>query len=408
MKIVFINTQYQLGGGETVTQQLIRACNREGHQVTLRVAIGKSYPLDVDPLYPRLLSRLSTTRFHDLVEGLFPRYQWTDREFRKIAHTNADLIHIHNFHGIYATAESLAYLAHRKKVIWTFHRFWGVTGGCDHPLGCLRYKSNCGECPQVGTWSIGNVDNTAQQLSHKIRHLSRAPLHIIAPSKHLMEIVRSSLVGNLWQIYHIPNGVDHELFNIDYEEANNIKKVLSVPEGSQVILVVNRDYKDPVKGFALIQEALEYCALSTIDVLLVGNNSKWAAEKLPKWLRIHSLGYVGSREQMAKIYRAADIFLYASLGENFPCAILEAMAAECCVVSTPTDGVLEQIDDQQTGLIAKAIEGHSLGETLMMALSDSEMCQEIGRKARNRIYEAFTEKLMIQRHMELYKYVSSL
>ena len=202
MNIAFVNNQYQLGGAETVIQQLRAGLSRAGHGSRLHVAEGKSYPTGegVAPLYPRWLSRLSHSRWHAWVERFWPRFAWTDRSFRALAHDSADLIHLHNFHGNYATVQSLAWLARAKPVLWTFHAFWGITGGCDHPKACSRYQEACGHCPQIGQWPIGEKDETAEQLRQKRAGLREAPLRIIAPSRHLAARVRESQVGRRWEI----------------------------------------------------------------------------------------------------------------------------------------------------------------------------------------------------------------
>ncbi len=68
-----------------------------------------------------------------------------------------DVVHIHSFHGQYATIESLLYLISRKPVLWTFHRFWGITGGCDYPGDCRKYLESCGHCPRVDEWPLWSV-----------------------------------------------------------------------------------------------------------------------------------------------------------------------------------------------------------------------------------------------------------
>src|SRR5690606_13631238 len=101
------------------------------------------------------------------------------------------IVHIHSFHGKYASMESLAYLALQKPVVWTFHRFWGVTGGCDHPGHCNKYLAQCGNCPRVTEFPMRGVDDTRIQLSKKIKLLRPLPLQIVSPSLHLSARVKS-------------------------------------------------------------------------------------------------------------------------------------------------------------------------------------------------------------------------
>ena len=106
---------------------------------------------------------------------------------------------------------------------------------------------------------------------------------------------------------------------------------------------------------------------------------------------------------MAKYFEAADIFLFASLAENFPCVILEAMSAKCCVVATPTSGVTEQIAHGKSGYLANEISGESLGEVLREALSQSVERSAYGNAARLRVEQEFSEAVMVDRYLSLYQ-----
>ena len=105
---------------------------------------------------------------------------------------------------------------------------------------------------------------------------------------------------------------------------------------------------------------------------------------------------------MAKLYEAADLFLFASSAENFPCVILEAMSAGCCVVSTPTSGVEEQIDHGRTGFLAEHLSGKSLGLMLREALALPDHGRRCGQEARGAVETQFSEETMVGRHLALY------
>lgn len=390
MKVLYVNNQFRLGGAETVVQQLRRGFP-DSH---LAVADGKIFPPQVDSLYPRWLARLHHSRFHGLVERAAPRAQWTDRAFRRLADAPCDLIHLHNFHGRYATVESLAHVAQHRPLVWTFHALWGVTGGCDHPRDCRRYLAQCGECPQLGRWPLTAYDDTAGQLERKLTHLAPLPLHVVVPSRWLADVVQSSRVGRHWQVHHIPNAVDAEFAALLDSTPLSARKDLT-------ILIVNRNFRDEQKGFPIVQSALADWAGPRPHLFLVGENSDWARESLAGW-PAESLGYVSDPAALARLHRAADIFLFASPAENFPCVVLEAMSAGSCVVATPTGGVKEQIEDGVTGILASGITGPALAEALHRALDDEAARNRVGEAARLRAQGEYHETLFIERHRQLY------
>jgi len=397
MKILHVNNQVRLGGAETVVRQLLRGFPG----ARLAVADGKTFPPDAHPLYPRVLARLYHTRLGALVERAAPRDRWTDRAFRRLAHGPHDLIHLHNFHGRYATIASLAYLTLRKPVVWTFHALWGVTGGCDHPRACRRYLSACGQCPQLGRWPLGAFDHTEAQLAAKLALLADLPLHIVAPSRWLAGVVEESAVGRRWTVHRIPNAVDREFTDALSPEPP------ARGERAASVLLVNRNFRDEQKGFPIAKAALDEVARSLNGrprLILAGENSDWAASQLAQW-ECEPLGYVSKPAALAALQRRADIFLFASPAENFPCVVLEAMAAAGCVVATPTGGVIEQVEDGVSGLLAREISGPALAEVLARALSDPALRARLGESARARVEREFTENIFIERHRRMYEEV---
>lgn len=405
MKLAYVNNHYQLGGAETVVRQLHEGAIRAGHDSRLHVSDGKAWPRvpGLRPLYPRWLARLDHSRWHKLVRRFAPRRAWTDRAFRALATGDADLIHVHSFHGLYASMESLAAVAHAKPLAWTFHRFWGITGGCDHPFGCNRYQTGCGRCPQVGRFAVGPVDHTAEEWRAKERVLSPLPLQIIAPSKHLAARVRSSALGRNWQVHVIPNGVDPAAFSARRKGDAAFKSALGLHPAKTTALFVCRDFKDPIKGFPMIRQALNSVPWPGLQIALAGENSTWARAQLTPEIEVADLGYIHERSRMAALFEASEFFLYASDGENFPCVVIEAMAAGCCVVTAPVDGVSEQIEDGASGFVAKDHTPEALAALLQrIGALPSSVRQATGHAARTRVETEFSEQTMIDRHLALY------
>jgi glycosyltransferase involved in cell wall biosynthesis len=405
MKIAYVNNHYQLGGAETVVRQLHEGVRAAGRDSRLHVTEGKSWPRvsGLEPLYPRALARLDLSRAHGLVERLAPRARWTDRAFRALGKGDADLVHVHSYHGRYASLESFATLARAKPLAWTFHRFWGITGGCDHPFGCERYQAGCGACPQVGRFAVGPVDRTAEEWRAKERWLADLPITVVSPSEHLARRVRASALGRRWAVEVIPNGVNPAEFGGGRKRDAAFRRELGLAPTKTVALFTNRDFKDPIKGFATIAAALAEGDWPDLQVVLAGGNSAWARERLPPSLAAVDCGYVSERRRLAHLCEAADVFLYASDGENFPCAVIEAMASECCVVTTPVDGVNEQVVDGVSGLVAPEASPAALARVLRAALAMPEAARRaVGAAARARVERCFSETGMVSAHLALY------
>ena len=411
LKIAFVNVCYRLGGAETVTAQIRRGMEDRGHVSELFVGSAKTYPFGdgVRPLYPRGLSYLRHSRLGKVVEALAPTLSWSDRAFRRLADSDHDVIHLHSFHGEYATLESLAWLARRKPVCWTIHSHWPVTGGCAHPLGCLRYRTTCGECPQLDQWPMNGVDDTAEQLAAKKRWLADAPIHAVAVSDYSARLIADSPVSARWKTRRIHNGIGVAWargIGAEVRRDPEYRASLGLHPAARVILMVNRDYRNKDKGFPQMAEALRSLSpneMKEVQVVLIGGAADWARSELPEELDCVVAGYVVG-DRLNAFYKAADYFLFASAGENFPCVILEAMAAGCAVVSTPTQGVTEQIVSGRDGWLSAAITGDALAMTLRDALAAGEAKRaEVAAAGRTRALGEFSEETMFDAYEALYR-----
>lgn len=91
-----------------------------------------------------------------------------------------------------------------------------------------------------------------------------------------------------------------------------------------------------------------------VEAIIIGDGSKRSefirlAEKLDILSNVEFTGWLSGFEEVKKVLRRGDIFVFPTVGEGLPRTIIEAMANGLVCVSSPVDGVLELID---TNLLA--------------------------------------------------------
>ena len=107
---------------------------------------------------------------------------------------------------------------------------------------------------------------------------------------YVLNAIRESRVGRNWKVHHIPNGINSNHFT----PRQNFGKKLK-------LLVVNRNFKDPQKGFETIKDALSRIDQKEFEVTLVGSNSDWAAKDLKGEIGVRNLEYLYDREALARL-----------------------------------------------------------------------------------------------------------
>lgn len=404
MKVALVNKHYRLGGIETVVHQLWKGLQGRGVQVELWISEFRDLPVheSVHPLYPPVLNRLLHSRVASITHCFFPRREWTAHEFEKIGRGDCDIVHVHGFDETYAGLEALVELAHAKPMVLTLHGAWLFTGGCGHPLGCERFTEACGYCPQAGEWPVPAADNTAGELEKKRRLLAEAPIQFISPAIHLRDKALRSTPGKKWEIAHLPNGVDTTFFRGTRKRDAAVRLACGVEPGHTVVFGMCRDFRDPVKGLSLMVGALNLLAAENIQVILAGAFAEIVTSQLPARLHPTPLGYVGSDRARRDLLEITDVFFFTSREETFPCVVLEAMSAECCVVSTPLEAVREQLQSGASGLVACEFTHEALARELTRACGNPARTAEMGRRARAEVLNRFSEEMMVSRHEELY------
>jgi glycosyltransferase involved in cell wall biosynthesis len=210
-----------------------------------------------------------------------------------------------------------------------------------------------------------------------IRQIWRAADRIIAKSKREIEMIHAvdRHVGCLL----IANGVDVDRF----------KPAHVVPDdGPLKLLCVARLIER--KGQHHLIEAVKRLTDQGIDVTLdlVGTGdarsaNETQAARLGLGDRIRFLGYV-PREEIARHYAAAHVFVLPSYNEGMSVALLEAMASRLAVVVTPTGGTQELVEDGVTGKIFNWADVDHLTTLLRGLAVDRSTVRRMGEASRLR------------------------
>jgi glycosyltransferase involved in cell wall biosynthesis len=99
---------------------------------------------------------------------------------------------------------------------------------------------------------------------------------------------------------------------------------------------------------------------------------------------------------------AIDIFMMSSSFEGLPIALLEAMSMECAVVCTQAGGIKELIRNEHEGYTLPVEEWENLTEPLKRLLQDNQHREEMGKRARARVVDAFSMLRMVNETENLY------
>ncbi len=259
----------------------------------------------------------------------------------------ADVINLH-WTAEFLSSISVAELATLDKpLVWTLHDMRPLTGGCHFPAGCDRFMETCGKCPQLLEEPLGYTARTLQAMSSAI---AAARTVFIAPSRWMLQNVRKSFAARRSVSYHIPYGVDSDVFKplekpvcrSRLKIKEDVWYVLVTMHGfrefrkgvDDALAVLDRIRRDPVGGQAVARGRMRVlcCGADVKHFKPVG----WRVE------RCEGIEAGG----MPLVYNSANVLLFTSLEDNLPNVLLEAMACGVPVISHRVGGTPDILNDE--------------------------------------------------------------
>lgn len=276
-------------------------------------------------------------------------------------------------------------LALGKRVIWTMHDMWNMTGICHHAGQCTRWLSNCGQCPFLGPCaSHSDLSRRVWRRKRSLYNLPGADLRFVAVSNWLARKAgESSLLGGL-PLEVIPN-------------AFPVPRVVDRPyrrDGRFRILIGAARLDDPVKGLPELLRTMEafrqkYPSLAT-RTELVSFGSLRDPDALASVAVAHRhIGPVPPA-QVPQLYLGSDVVISTSLYETLPGTLVEGQFYGAVPVAFDRGGQSDIIHHLQTGWLTSWYESES--ERASAMADGLAWAAECGNETRTLMFERARSK----------------
>ena len=247
------------------------------------------------------------------------------------------------------------------------------------------------------------------QLSPLEKYIRPHTIHrchgLIVASQVEMDRVQNTYTLDAQRIAKIFNPLDLDLWQPNESEIttasrSEIRRQLGIPTDA-VVVVYHGRMERYRKGLDILLDAWESVSLGHENrdwwLLLVGTGSDVAElrqriAELPRQNVAWVNEYVLDRTLMQQYIRSADVYVLPSRHEGFPVAPLEAMACSLPVVATNVPGIADILEqgEQSGGIVVPVEDRHALATALVRLLSQGELRQELGLRAKARVEEKFS------------------
>lgn len=390
MKVTVVSRSDANGGAAIVSRRLTEALREQGVEVSMLVA-DASFPDSVRVNYPLrkplafLAERLqiflnngfSRKNLFKTDTGAFGLPLWKHPLIKE-----ADVVILNWVNqGMLSLGGVRKICRSGKKVIWTMHDMWNLTGVCHHAMECREFTGECSSCPLI-----------SHRLCHKTWRRKQAlyndsNITFVAVSHWLAEKAMESKLLKNREVTVIPNAI-----RIKDGAAN-----LRAKSPTARILFAAATLDNWIKGLDTFRDAIaifvkKYPQLAEkTEVALMGSVKNEAATEgfaLP----VKYLGTVTGDDRLAEEYSRAAVTVNCSSFENLPGTLIEGQAYGAIPVAFDRGGQRDIIDHLSTGYIAEWDENpekraHSIADGIAWALSQPP---EIREKMRRNVETRFS------------------
>lgn len=270
------------------------------------------------------------------------------------------------------------------RLIPYFFRLWNATGRANlvHVMANSGWSWHLFAAPAVWVASLrgvpvvvnyrgGEADRFLSKHASIVRATMRRASSLVLPSGFLLEVFAChGMRGRV-----VPNIVNVERFQPDAEHSLD-------PSAPHLVVARNLEHiygnDIALKAFAKVLEVIPGARLS-----IAGSGPELAsltalAEQLGVSERVSFTGRL-DRDQMATLYRQADVMINPTRVDNMPNSVLEAMASGLPVVATSVGGVPFIVEHEKTALLVPADDEDALASETLRLLRDPELRARLSR-----------------------------
>lgn len=209
-----------------------------------------------------------------------------------------------------------------------------------------------------------------------------------------------------YKIDLIYNGIDTDKFSTqNLPERDLLRKRFGMPVDQFIIGCLGR----AEKGQTIL--------LSLNEQLGNGGESVhyfFAGQNIPRLLGpfVHSRPRLKGRvtlrdmivyDDMPAVLHALDVVVMLPETEPFSNAVIEAMAMEKPLVLSKTNGNLNAVEDRVSGFLVDINDSQAIVRTLTVLRDDSALARQMGKAARARAIDLFSQQTMLDNYERLYR-----
>lgn len=396
MKVVQINATYGIGSTGFIVKDIDELLTKKGiaSYVVTPIATSSSERIinignALDRKWHALMTRI-------LGHQCYGSKTATKKMLKKLDAIKPDIVHLHNLHSNYINFNLLFDYLEKNDIhtVITLHDCWFFTGKCFHYVaeGCDKWKTECFACPRnkKDVPSVLFDKSKSVYKDKKYAYSKLKNLYVVSVSKWMQSQVRQSIL-NVGQLHQIYNGIDLSIF---YDRGKVWSKEQKIDNKFIILGMANKWFDD--KNKKALDKVIDSLDNQSILILVGGSNAEIKSDK------VYMIDFVSDRDELAKIYSSADVFVNLTWEDSLPTVNMEALACGTPVVTYDSCGSPEIIN-KDTGLIIPQGDINELMNAIQLIKKNGKFlyAEHCTRRAK----ECFEKETQYEKYIALYRQI---
>jgi glycosyltransferase involved in cell wall biosynthesis len=285
-----------------------------------------------------------------------------------------------------------------KPLVWTLHDSWPFCGAEHHPRDLADHRFIDGYTRETRLSGDSRFDLDGWIWKQKVKRWSR-PFHLVAPSTWMAENTQKSALLGQWPVDVIPNPLGSDAFAPGSQAQGRSR--WNLPPDVPLIVFGAADPMHRNKGWDLLQEVFQRVTVPDVHVAIFGDSASVPNQDLP--FPHHYIGHIDAAEELADLYRAADVVVIPSRMESFSQVAAEAQACGTPVIAFAATGLLDVVAHQQTGYLAEPYSISDFAQGINLLLADSALRKRFSHAAAERAQRLWTPAVIAPQYLQVYE-----
>ncbi len=236
------------------------------------------------------------------------------------------------------------------------------------------------ETIRAANWSPFRVEGFRQ--IDKITARLTKP-HFAACSQYVKKSFQRKLNLSDTQVKVIYNGIDPALLECAADEPQQVRRDLEIPKDGFVYVTVGRidamkNHALLLRAFPKVLSAVPQSYLTIVGVGVLEQELKDLANSLGIAQRVR---FLGRRKDVGACLEMADVFVFPTLLEGHPLALVEAMFKKLPSIASNIEVLREVLTDNENGLLFNPNEPDDLAAAMIKLYRQPELRERLGRQA---------------------------